>query len=134
MLQARASTLVKLTGLVVLLLLLGILLGRLPTKMGQIDFRAYWSASYLLARGENFAADDSLMAIQRDLTGFDTGYAMKTWNPPWVLLAWLLPYTFVEFDMAAKLWLMTNVGALLFSVVTGWQMLFPAGAGAKKWL
>lgn len=131
--QLRANTLIKMIGLGVLVLLLIFLLGNLPIKVGKIDFRAYWSASYLLAHGENFADDAALLTIQRELTEFDARYAMKTWNPPWVLV-WLLPYTLVGFDLAASLWLMTNVGALFFSIVMSWQILFPRSDERKKWL
>lgn len=135
LLETPTGSWLKLIGLGVLVLLLVILLGELPVKAGQIDFRAYWSASYLLAHGENFADDGSLLTVQRDLAGFDRDYGMRTWNPPWILV-WLLPYTLVGFVTASNLWLVTNVGALFFSVVVSWHMLFPTHThdGMKKWL
>lgn len=126
------NTLIKLVGLTLLVLLLGYGLGLLPARAGKVDFRAYWSASYLLAHGGNFADDDQLMTVQRELTDFDVDYAMKTWNPPWVLV-WLLPYSWVEFDTAVNFWLLTNICVLFFSVVMSWHLNFPAsGPGIRS--
>lgn len=133
LLHRRRTTLIKWLGLGLLIVLLGFSLERLPITAGKIDFRAYWSASYLLARGENFADDNSLLTTERDLTGFQKDFAMKTWNPPWVLV-WLLPYTWVQFDVAANLWLMTNIVFLLFSILVIWQLLFPINNVGAKWL
>jgi hypothetical protein len=123
----------KFIGLGVLIVLVAHALMGLPPETGKIDFRAYWSASYLLARGANFADESSLLAAQRELTGFDSDYAMKTWNPPWILV-WLLPFTWVGFDVGATLWLMTNVGALLLSIVASWRMLWPPDIKTRRLL
>jgi hypothetical protein len=112
--------------------LLGLVVGHLSDGIGQADFRAYWSASYLLAQGEDFADDEMLLSVQRD-TGFHRDYVMKTWNPPWILL-WLIPYTWVAFDTAAKLWLLTNIGVLFFSMVIGWRLQFRTGELRKGWV
>ena len=123
----------KVMGLGVLLLLLFTSLDNLPAKAGQTDFRAYWSAGHLLTRGENFADEGALLAVQQEVTGFDRDYAMSTWNPPWVLV-WLVPYTLVNFATAANLWLLTNVAALFLGVVVAWQRLFPDGDRRNRWL
>lgn len=129
----NTRTLMKWVAAGLLLLILGFSLERLPLTAGKGDFRAYWSASYLLAHGQNFADENTLLATQHELTGFDKDYAMKTWNPPWVLV-WLIPYSWVGFDVAANLWLMTNIMSLLLSVVVSWQMFFPTNDNAQKWL
>lgn len=131
--QTRARILVKLIGLGLLTVFLGFSLGKLPLTVGKGDFRAYWSASYLLGHGQNFTDESLLLITERELTGFNKDYAMKTWNPPWVLV-WLLPYTWVRFDIAASLWLMTNIIALLFSIVVSWQMLLPKSSNRQMWL
>ena len=107
-------------------------LARLPARAGKIDFRAYWSASYLLSQRENFTSDDQLMEVQQEHTGWNTDYAMKTWNPPWVLV-WLLPYASLEFDHAANVWLFTNIFALFFSVVSGWR-IYAAQSPQQRWI
>jgi hypothetical protein len=115
-----------------LVVLLGLSVGYIPEGIGQTDFRAYWSASYLLAQGENFADDDLLLSVQRE-TGFHREYVMKTWNPPWILL-WIIPYTWLAFDTGAKLWLLTNIGVLIFSIIIGWRLPFPTGELRKGWV
>jgi hypothetical protein len=122
----------KLLLVIGLVVLLGLALRQLPEGIGQTDFRAYWSASYLLAHGENFANDALLMAVQQEW-GFHKEYAMKTWNPPWVLV-WLIPYTWVGFDTAVSLWLLTNVSVLLLSITLGWQLLVPDVQVRRRWL
>lgn len=125
MTQLLNSNTVKIAGLIGMVVILLIALEELPAGAGQIDYRAYWSASYLLGQGENFAEDVALIRVQQTLTASRADYAMKTWNPPWVL-AWLLPYTWVPFALASKLWLLTNITALFFSIITSWQMMVPA--------
>jgi hypothetical protein len=112
--------------------LCGTLLPGLPARTGKGDFRAYWSASHLLANGRNFSSDETLLETQTSLTGWDEDYAMKTWNPPWVLV-WLLPYGVLGFEQATMLWMFTNIVLLAASVLVAWR-LFPAGAGQQKWL
>jgi hypothetical protein len=130
--RVKTSKLSKLLLVIGLVVLLGLALRQLPEGVGRTDFRAYWSASYLLAQGENFADDALLMAVQQEW-GFHREYAMKTWNPPWVLV-WLIPYTWVGFDTAVSLWLLTNVGVLLFSIVAGWQMVAPDERVRRRWV
>lgn len=89
-------------------------------NIGKIDFRAYWSASYLLAQGEDFADDANLMAVQQGRTGWDADFPMKTWNPPWIL-AWLWPFTQVTFGRAVTLWLLTNIVLLFTAVLLSWR-------------
>lgn len=96
----------------------------LPSRIGQIDFPAYWSASYLLARGENFGDPARLLEIEQTLTTWPETYAMLTWNPPW-LLALLLPYTLVPFERAAWWWMLTNIALVSISALMLWQMCAP---------
>jgi hypothetical protein len=93
----------------------------LPPTMGKIDFRAYWSAAYLLARGENFADPAQLFRVEKEQTTWWENYPMVTWNPPW-LLAVLLPYTLVPFDRAAWLWMLTNIALVFASAVLLWRL------------
>ncbi|CAG0948084.1 hypothetical protein ANRL1_04913 [Anaerolineae bacterium] len=93
----------------------------LPPRIGQIDFPAYWSASYLLAHGENFGDPGRLFQAEKTLTTWPEDYPMLTWNPPW-LLTMLIPYTWVSFDRATWWWLLTNITLIFISAVVLWQM------------
>lgn len=94
----------------------------LPQSMGAIDFRAYWSASYLLSQSENFSDDQLLFQAQKEVAGSTDTFPMKTWNPPWVLV-WFIPYAVIPFVHAAKLWLLTNMLLLMVGLITAWQLV-----------
>ena len=72
------------------------------SRLGRADFLGYWSAAYLLSQGENFSDDELMLQTQTEITNWDRGFPIKSWNPPW-LLAWLLPFTIVGFDNGATL-------------------------------
>ncbi len=88
---------------------------RLPISLGIVDFRPYWSASYLFVRGKDFSDLEALDKIQRSLTGWDQSYTMQAWFTPVEHLI-LSPLTFVPFEQAAKLWLLSNIIVLSLSV------------------
>lgn len=104
----------------------------MPDNLGTVDYRAYWGSSYLLARGENFADDDTLLQLQLEKTNGHEDFPIKTWNPPWVLV-WLIPYSLIPFKQATSLWLLTNIGALLFSIFASWQLVIEKEE-TKRWL
>ncbi len=89
--------------------------------VGESDFRAYWSASYLLTRGENFADPQRLFAVERGFTGWRENYPMVTWNPPWLLVI-LAPLTLVSFRQAVWWWLLTNVALAFSSSLVIWNL------------
>lgn len=95
-----------------LALLLGIIvILAAPVNLGNVgkgDYRAYWSASYLLRQGQNFADPTRLYEIEHELTHLEANYSFMTWNPPWLLVL-LEPYTFVSFDQSSWWWLLTNL-------------------------
>lgn len=112
-------------GLLVTILMAGIawlLLGPipLPSTIGRGDFIAYWSAAYLLAHSQNFSDPDLLLQTEQALAGWRADYVIKTWNPPW-LLPILLPYTFVLFNRAVWLWLLTNIGLVFVASIMTWK-------------
>lgn len=90
-----------------------------PPSIGRGDFRAYWSAAYLLANSQNFADPDLLLAAEQVHTGWQRDFAVITWNPPW-LLALLLPYATVSFTRATWLWLLTNIVLIYTASVWVW--------------
>jgi hypothetical protein len=111
------------TGLLVVLFLF-VLLGPIPIpeSMGVGDFRAYWSAAYLLSQSENFADAEQLMAVEQAHTSWEGDFPVITWNPPW-LLAILLPYTAVSFTRATWLWLITNILIVFTGTILTWKTL-----------
>ena len=98
----------------------------LPAKIGTIDFRAYWSASYLLRRGESSGDANLVLQVERDRTGWNEGYPMMAWNPPW-LLTLLAPYTLVSFDRAVWWWIISNILIVFLSA----SLLWPLDAQAR---
>lgn len=105
-----------------LVLLSGVLLfGPVPAigSLGGGDFYAYWSASYLLGQGKDFANPDLLLETEQTLTGWNLPFTLVTWNPPW-LLALLLPYGAVSFERGKWLWLLTNITIVFVGSIWAW--------------
>ncbi|MEZ4590345.1 MAG: glycosyltransferase family 87 protein [Chloroflexota bacterium] len=102
-----------------------------PPSLGRGDFRAYWSAAYLLAQSENFADADLLLQTEQEHTEWTEDWAVITWNPPW-LLAILLPYTAVSFPRATWLWLLTNIALVFTGSVLLWKT-FTTQKSSQRW-
>jgi hypothetical protein len=115
------------------LFLAGFYLIDLPQNMGALDFRAYWSASYLLSQSENFSDDQLLLQVQKEFVALDEDFPIKTWNPPWVLL-WVLPYAVLPFSLATKLWLLTNMLLLMFGILAAWSLVIESQPKLKSWV
>ncbi|MCP5095081.1 MAG: DUF2029 domain-containing protein [Chloroflexi bacterium] len=92
----------------------------IPRSTGIGDFRAYWSAAYLLADSQNFADPDLLYATEQEHTDWTGTFSVVTWNPPW-LLTLLLPFALVSFWRAAWLWMLTNILLVFVGSVMIWQ-------------
>jgi hypothetical protein len=88
----------------------------LPAQIGTLDFRPYWSSSYLLAHGQDFGDLSKMDTIERTLTGWSEPYTMHAWFAPTGNLI-LLPYTLFSFTRAAYYWFLTNIAVVFFSVV-----------------
>ena len=82
------------------------------------DFIEYWSASRLLLAGKNPYSTEELSLLQRPFTGSETPLIM--WNPPWAL-SLLLPFGLLEYSASRWLWLILNLGLLLFSARCLWS-------------
>ena len=102
-----------------------------PPSMGRGDFRAYWSAAYLLGQSENFADAELLLQTEQAHTQWRQDWAVITWNPPW-LLALLLPYTAVSFERATWLWLLTNIAIVFTGSILVWKTA-PGHGGSQRW-
>lgn len=112
---ARALSALLLLAVLLLFLLVSF---PLPEELGAIDFRPYWSASYLFARGLDFGDLQALDQVERSLTGWQGAFTMQAWFTPLGHLI-LAPLTFFPFQPAAKTWLLINI--LCFSI-TAWLL------------
>ena len=82
------------------------------------DFIEYWSASRLLLSGKNPYSTEELSLLQRPYTGSETPLIM--WNPPWAL-SLFLPFGLLGYSPSRWLWLIFNLGLLLFSARWLWS-------------
>lgn len=88
--------------------------------IGIGDFRPYWSATYLLAHGQDFS-DISLMDhIERTFTGWNQSFTMMAWFAPTGMVV-LLPFTLLPFEKAAFLWLLINILILCITAFLLWE-------------
>jgi hypothetical protein len=122
------ALLIVLAALVLLVLATSIIPFTAPASYG--DFQAYWSASYLLARGQDFTDLDLLLQVEQMKTGWTHDFVMTTWNPPWLLVL-LIPYTWLLFRQAAWLWLFTNIGLIFAASLLGWRVFHGPGRRVK---
>jgi hypothetical protein len=92
----------------------------LPSNIGVIDFRPYWSSSFLLAHGQDYSDTSLLYAVERGLTGWNETYTMHAWFAPTGNVI-LLPYTIFSFTRAASYWLLTNIAVVFLSTLLIWS-------------
>jgi hypothetical protein len=92
----------------------------LPAKLGTVDFRPYWSSSFLLARRQDFSDAAKMDNIERTLTGWTEPYTMYAWFAPTGNLI-LLPYTLFPFGRAAYYWLVTNIVVVFINALLIWR-------------
>ncbi len=92
----------------------------LPDKMPVGDFRAYWTATYLLRNRLDFSDPQVLYQAEQVLTGWQEEFVLHAWIAPSGNFI-LLPYTFLSFRWAAWLWLWTNVFLVTASAILIWH-------------
>jgi hypothetical protein len=92
------------------------------TTIGTGDFRPYWSSSYLLAHGQDFADFSKIYNLERTLTGWIENYTMVAWFSPIGNLV-LLPFTFFSFTNASYFWLLINIVIMFLSTILIWQTI-----------
>lgn len=117
-LSLKKTILMALLSLIILLVLFAPV--QLPAGMGAVDFRPYWSSTYLLARGEDFGSLAKMDAVERTLTGWDKPYTMSAWFAPTGNVI-LLPYTLFSFPRAVYYWLLTNIVVVFSSALLLWR-------------
>jgi hypothetical protein len=89
-------------------------------SIGTGDFRPYWSATYLLAQGQDFSDITLIDHIERTRTGWDQSFTMMAWFAPSGMVI-LLPFTLLPFEKAAFLWLLTNILVLSATAFLLWN-------------
>lgn len=129
--QAKTGLLAVILATTLLALLL--LPNPLPKPVGEGDFRGYWSASYLLARGENFSDPMQIKQVEETQTDWRENWVVVTWNPPWLFVI-LLPFTFAPFSQAVWWWLLTNVLIVGMSVGAVWQVSASNAVRRQIWI
>ncbi len=117
----KKTILTKPTVLKIILLTMGVIIFLvipfpLPTKIGVVDFRPYWSSSFLLAHGQDFSDASKLYGIERALTGWSETYTMHAWFAP-IGNVVLLPFTIFPFARAAYYWLLTNIAVYFLGTI-----------------
>jgi hypothetical protein len=108
--------------LLLILLLLIIWFAPESFSIGTGDFRPYWSATYLLAHGQDFSDITLMDHIERTLTSWDQSFTMMAWFAPTGMVI-LLPFTLLPFEKAAFLWLLTNILVLSATAFFLWKDL-----------
>ena len=88
------------------------------TAFGGSDFQIYWSAAYLLGRGENPYDIESVKSVQLAQVGALSNDQIIAWNPPFLFVV-LLPLVWLPFLPAKFAWLVIN----LLLIVTAAIML-----------
>jgi hypothetical protein len=92
----------------------------LPEKIGTVDFRPYWSSTYLLVHGQDFSDSTNIYDVERELTGWDGSFPMHAWFAPTGNVL-LLPYILFDFQRAAYCWFLTNIVIVFASALLIWQ-------------
>lgn len=115
----------KQTALKLILLIIGVVAFLtisfpVPANIGAMDFRPYWSSSYLLAHGQDFSDPEKMDNVEWALTGWNEPFTMYAWFAPTGNVI-LLPYTFFPFTRATYYWLLTNIAILFCSALLIWR-------------
>jgi hypothetical protein len=96
------------------------------TSLGEPDFIAYWSATYLLQSGQNPYDPALIQSVENAQTQRVFGNALMVWNPP-PLFVFLLPLVWLSFSMAKFVWLIINLTILVGGSLMLARLYLPAG-------
>jgi len=95
-------------------------LPKLPALQKVEDFGAYWAAARLNREGGNPYSVEQLRPLELEIDPARTEI-LQLLNPPWVL-ALMLPFGTLDFQPARLLWLLIQVGLLVFSAGALWRL------------
>ncbi|MCJ7739192.1 MAG: DUF2029 domain-containing protein [Anaerolineae bacterium] len=79
------------------------------TDVGKTDLKAYWSASRLVWEGRNPCAPETMLSMQQQHVDPQLQASLMAWNPP-SLWVFMLPLTWLPFEIARFVWLLANIG------------------------
>jgi hypothetical protein len=102
----------------------GLAVGLAPGVSVPCDFIAFWSSAVLFTTGQNPYDPALLLPIQFE-AGWQLGYAITIFNPPWVL-ALLAPLAALPVQLACGVWFGTQFALTLFAA--RWLWLAVGGA------
>ena len=102
---------------------------QLLARLQMYDFVEYWAAGRLIASGENPYDLDHMHELERAAGRTEDGILM--WNPPWTLPL-VLPFGLLPVRVAHLLWLVLQLGVLVFCVDRLW--LLYGGDGDRRWV
>jgi hypothetical protein len=88
------------------------------------DFVVFWAAAHLNLTGGNPYSPHELLALEQQAGWVKSG-PLQMWYPPWTL-TYLMPFCFDGFALGRLLWLICQVGALLFCAERTWRLYAPA--------
>ena len=88
----------------------------ISTNLGATDFRAYWSATYLLHKGLNPYDPALIRGVEIAQTHIFTEATLMAWNPPF-LYVFLLPLAWLSFPIAKSIWLIINIVLVLAAIL-----------------
>jgi hypothetical protein len=92
---------------------------------GSEDFVKYWAASKLLFEGKNPYDPTEILGVANDVwptNPFAPGDIIVTWNPPWLLVIFL-PFAWLPFHIALRLWIFVSLALIILTVYCVWQLL-----------
>ncbi len=98
----------------------------ITTSFGSEDFRAYWSATYLLHKGLNPYDPGLIQAVETAQTHIISEDTLMAWNPPF-LFVFLLPLAWLSFPVAKSIWLIVNLILVLAGILMVARVYLPAG-------
>lgn len=100
-----------------------------PTQFFPCDFIAFWSSSALFVDGHNPYDPALLLPLQYD-AGFQRGYAITIFNPPWVLPL-LAPLGALKVGTAFAVW--QGLQFALVLIAAGWLWQAFGGRPERQW-
>ena len=87
------------------------------------DFMVYWGAARILITGGNPYDSVTMSKLQTALSPIEQPTLMM-WNPPWVI-ALILPYALLPFEVAEWVWLVVNVMLAIICGMALWRIIAP---------
>ena len=96
------------------------------TSLGESDFIAYWSATYLLQTGQNPYDPALILSVEKAQTERVFDGAIMAWNPP-PLFVFLMPLAYLSFKTAKFVWLIVNILIVLICSLMLARLYLPPG-------